>query len=74
MKTVLGSSLAASVLALALTTTAFAQGKGVSDSKGGPYKGTGYQEVVNTVPEPGTLALLGIGVAGLAFIARRRKK
>ena len=71
MKTVLSGSFAATALVLALSTTAFAQGKGVSESKGGAYKG---QDEVRTVPEPGTLALLGLGVGALAFIARRGKK
>lgn len=74
MKTALGTSLAATALALAVSTTAFAQNKGVSESKGGPHKGGGYAEEVRTVPEPSTLALLGAGVAGIVFLARRRKK
>jgi len=74
MKTALGVSLAATALALAISTTAFAQNKGVSESKGGPHKGGGYEEDVRTVSEPGTLALLGAGIVGLAFFARRRKK
>ena len=75
MKTALGTSLAATALALAISTTAFAQNKGVSESKGGPHKGgAGYEEDVRTVPEPSTLALLGAGIAGIVFLARRRKK
>lgn len=74
VKTALSALLAASVLALALTTTAFAQGKGMSDSKGGPYKGTVPDQEVRTVSEPGTLALVGAGLVGLAFFARRHKK
>ena len=74
MKKALGMSLAATALALGISTTAFAQSKGVSESKGGQHKGGGYEEDVRTVAEPGTLALLGAGVVGLAFFARRRKK
>lgn len=66
--------LVASILAFALTATALAQSKGVSDYKGGPYKGVGADEEVRTVSEPGTPALLGAGIVGLAFFARRRKK
>ena len=73
MKTALGTSLAATALALSISTTAFAQNKGVSESKGGPHKGGGYEEDVRTVAEPSTLALLGAGLAG-TVLARRRKK
>jgi hypothetical protein len=39
---------------------------------GGPNKTFGYFDAA-AVPEPGTLALLGIGLAGMGFAGRRRK-
>ena len=40
---------------------------GISDSLGG------YIDAVNlTVPEPGTLAMFGLGLAGLGFMRRRQ--
>lgn len=39
---------------------------------GGALVNGGVAEIVRSVPEPGTIALLGIGLAGLGF-ARRRK-
>ena len=37
------------------------------------YDGRGYDEVViDEIPEPGTLALFGVGLAGLGFTRRRK--
>lgn len=33
-----------------------------------------YVESVTKVPEPGSLALLGLGLSGLAFVSRRKQK
>ena len=46
----------------------FDQGNGVGSGGVGGSNG----QIVNGVPEPGTLALLGLGVAGLAFSRRRQ--
>ncbi|MBC8550196.1 MAG: PEP-CTERM sorting domain-containing protein [Candidatus Brocadiales bacterium] len=36
------------------------------------FTGVGGEEIVNVVPEPGTFALLGIGLAGLGYLSRKR--
>ena len=78
MKMILGRVLAVTVLALAVGTPALAQGKSDSAPKGGYSKGGdskgGYENDSFTVPEPGTLALLGLGVGGIVFFALRRKQ
>lgn len=39
---------------------------------GGALVNGGVAEIVRSVPEPGTIALLGIGLAGLGFVRRRK--
>ena len=46
----------------------FDQGNGIGSGGVGGSNG----QIVNGVPEPGTLALLGLGFAGLAFLRRRQ--
>ncbi len=49
------------------------QGETLEDSDGTPaYLRVEYDQ--QAIPEPGTMALMGIGLAGLAFIRRRRDK
>jgi PEP-CTERM motif len=51
-----------SVVVIALPFAAFADGSGASSAV----------SLINTMHEPGTLALLGSGLIGFAFVVRRK--
>jgi hypothetical protein len=36
------------------------------------FNRTKVQEIINQAPEPSIMALLGIGLAGIGFVSRRR--
>jgi len=54
-----------------IATTGFGQSEFLGMNTGGSGSGTRFIFDVLTVPEPGTLALLGLGLAGIGFGRRR---
>ena len=66
--TILAGGLLIAAPALAMTSPPS------SDHPARPGKGSSSSEGGTQVPEPGTLGLMGLGLAGLAFASTRKRR
>jgi hypothetical protein len=68
-----GAGLPLGTIAIAYGCSSVSLGTGHCSSGGAVYS-TPFTEAGNVIPEPGTLALLGSGLVGLAAALRRRRR